>query len=151
MRLVTAFTASILAIGLAAGALAQDGKAQIEAVMTDYLKFWNAHDAKTITERIYRLEPTHPWSTEAGLKAEFDRLKSQGYSHSDTHGIRGCITGADTGQVELRFTRLKTDGSFMPPKDRLSIYRLKKFPDGWRVIGLGAGDPIKGMDCPAAK
>jgi hypothetical protein len=143
--LVAALTALALGAGLA---LAQDGKAEIEAVMAEYLKLWNAHDAKTITARIYRLDESHPWSTEAGLAKEFERLKGQGYSHSDTHGIRGCITGPDAGQVELRFTRLKTDGGFMPPKDRLSIYKLKKFPDGWRVVGLGAGDPVKGMECP---
>ena len=36
----------------------------------------------------------------------------------------------------------------MPPKDRLSIYHLKKFADGWRVVALGPGDPVKGMECP---
>lgn len=151
MRIASIAIAAVLATTLTAGALAQDGKAQIEGVMTDYLKYWNAHDAGAITSRLYKLEPTHPWATEAGLKAEFDRLKSQGYSHSTNDGIKGCITSPDTGQVELRFTRLKTDGTFMPPEKRLSIYRLKKFPEGWRIIGMGGGDVAKGMDCPAGK
>lgn len=150
MRKNTFAVAACLGVLLAADALAQSGVAEMEALMADYLKSWNKHDAATITAKHYRLEPTHPWSTEAGLKAEFDRLKSQGYSHSTNDGIKGCQTGADTGQVELRFTRLKTDGGFMPPEKRLSIYRLKKFPDGWKVIGMGAGDVVKGMDCPAA-
>ena len=72
------------------------------------------------------------------MRAEFDRLKSQGYTVSDIHGIVGCSLGPDTGQVELRFTRLTSDGGFMPPKDRTSLYKLRKFEDGWRVTGMSA-------------
>ena len=149
MRRSSLVVAAALALGLAGPGLAQDGKAVIEAVMTEYLKLWNNHDAAAITSHIYRLPETHPWRTRAGLEKEFANLRAQGYSHSTNDGIRGCITGPDTGQVELRFTRLKTDGTFMPPEKRLSIYRFKKFPDGWKVVGMGAGDVAKGMECPA--
>lgn len=138
-----------LTAALAAAAFAQDERAELNTVMARYLRLWNAHDAKTITRSIYRLEPTHPWATEAGLKAEFDRLKAQGYSHSDIHGLSACLTGPDTGQVDLRFVRLKTDGAAMPPGERLSIYRLKKFDDGWRVVGMAGGNLETGMTCAA--
>lgn len=138
-----------LALTLAAPAHASPGTDEIEAVMNTYLKLWNAHDAGAITSTIYRLEGNNPWSTKEGLQAEFDRLKAQGYDKSDIQSVKGCILTPETGQVELRFTRLKTDGTFMPPKDRISLYRLRKFPDGWRVTGMGALPAGGKMECPA--
>lgn len=132
---------------LAAPALADD-KADMEAFMASYLALWNAHDAAAISANFYRLDPGNPWGTQAGLQAEFDRLKAQGYDRSDISSIRGCILTTDTGQVELRYVRLRTDGSFMPPHDRASIYRLRKFVDGWRVTGFSGLAPDKQMDCP---
>jgi hypothetical protein len=123
-------------------------KAEMEALMTEYVQLWNAHDAATITKRVYRLDPTHPWSTEAGLKAEFDRLAAQGYAKSEMSSITGCALGPDVGRVELRYTRWKTDGTFMPPKDRASVYELKRFPDGWRATGIRALTAGEKMDCP---
>ncbi len=136
----------IAALAFAGAGHTQTAESEVSSVMSQYLRLWNAHDAKTIVAKIYRLEPTHAWSTEAGLKGEFDRLKSQGYSHSDIFGVSTCMTGPDTAQTELRFSRLKTDGTLMPPRDRVSVYRLRKFPDGWRVIGMG-GAPASGMVC----
>ncbi len=126
-----------------------DDRADMEKFMADYLERWNAHDAAAITSRFYRLDGNHPWSTEAGMRTEFDRLKSQGYTTSDIHGIVGCTLGPDTGQVELRFTRLTSDGGFMPPKDRTSLYKLRKFEDGWRVTSLGALPAGTRMECPS--
>jgi hypothetical protein len=126
-----------------------DDKADMEAFMAEYLKAWNAHDAAAITSRYYRLEGNHPWGTEAGMKAEFDRLKAQGYDRSDITSITGCSLSTDTGQVELRYVRLKADGSFMPPKDRTSLYRVKKFADGWRVTGFSGLAAGAKMECPA--
>lgn len=148
------------AIVLASPAYADD-RADMEKFMADYLDLWNAHDAAAITARIYRLDSAHRWSKADGLKAEFDRLKAQGYDKSDTQSITGCVlhsgvgpdvgpnTGTDTiGQVELRYTRLKTDGSFMPPKDRTSVYKLRKFADGWRVISFTSLPEGERMECP---
>jgi hypothetical protein len=133
---------------LAAAPAFADDKADVEAFMANYLKLWNAHDAVTISAKVYRLDPGNPWATEAGLRAEFDRLKADGYDRSDTSSITGCILTADTAQVELRYVRLRTDGSFMPPHDRVSVYRLRKFPDGWRVTGFTGLAAGAKMDCP---
>lgn len=124
-------------------------KAEMEAFMTHYLQLWNAHDATAIVKQVYRLDPSHPWSTAAGLKAEFDRLQAQGYATSEASSITGCVLGPDIGRVELRFTRWKTDGAFMPPKDRISVYELKRFPDGWRATGMRALAAGEKMECPA--
>ncbi len=144
-----AMLAAFLSLALVAPAHADD-KADMEALMAEYLERWNARDAAAITARYYRLDGNHAWSTEAGMKAEFDRLKAQGYDKSDVQGIKGCVLTADTGQVELRYIRLKTDGSFMPPKDRASIYRLRKFADGWRVTGFSGIPADQKMDCPTS-
>lgn len=133
---------------LATPALADD-REDMERFMSDYLVLWNAHDAAAIVDQFYRLKGNHPWRTTEGLQAEFDRLKAQGYDKSDIHGITGCVLTADTGQVELRFTRRTTDGGFLPPKDRTSLYRLRKFEDGWRVTGMSALPAGERMTCPA--
>jgi hypothetical protein len=143
-------TAAFAAVALTGAPAYADGKAELEAVMHEYLKLWNAHDAAGITERFYRLEGNNPWGTKEGLAAEFDRLKAQGYDKSDIQSVTGCLLSADTGQVELRYVRLKTDGSFMPPKDRASIYSLRKFTDGWRVTGMRGIPATSKMECPAA-
>ena len=144
-RLPATFLAALL---ITSPAFADD-KADMEAFMAKYLERWNAHDAAAITANFYRLEGNHPWSTNEGMQAEFDRLKSQGYDKSDIQSVTGCVLGPDTGQVELRYVRLKTDGSFMPPKDRASIYRLRKFADGWRVTGFSGMPASERVDCPA--
>jgi len=70
------------------------------------------------------------------------RLKADGYDHSDIASVKGCLISKDVGVVELRFSRVRADGSALPPKDRTSLYLWRRFPDGWRVIqffGMGAG------------
>lgn len=146
MKLSRLILAAAAAIALHAPAHAQDLKGDMEYFMSEYLKAWNAHDAATIVKDFYRLEPTHRWSTVEGLQAEFDRLKGQGYDRSDIHGITGCVLDADNGQVELHFTRLKTDGAAMPPGPRTSIYKVHRFEDGWRatsMTGLPEGERMK--------
>lgn len=142
--------ALVAAIACAAAPAQADDRADMERFMSDYLVLWNAHDAAAIVDHFYRLDATHPWRTTEGLQAEFDRLKAQGYDKSDIHGITGCVLTADTGQVELRFTRLTVDGGFLPPKDRTSLYRLRKFEDGWRVTGMSALPAGERMTCPAS-
>jgi hypothetical protein len=149
MKCIRAVFTAGAAIALAGAAFADERKDQVEAFMADYLRAWNAHDAATIVQRFYRLDGNHRWSTKEGLQAEFDRLKSQGYDRSEIQSITGCILGPDTAQAELRYIRLKTDGSFMPPKDRISVYQLRLFPDGWRATGFAALAPGAKMECPA--
>lgn len=129
-----------LAVAISAGALAQDANAEIVAKMNEYLTLWNAHDAAGVIANVYRMAPGSRMGTVEGLKAEFERLKTQeNYQRSVSHGIRACTTGPDTGLGEMRYTRLKTDGSFIPPEMRTTVYQLRRFPDGWRITSIGAG------------
>lgn len=147
MKLPRLFLAAAAAIALQAPAHAQDLKGDMEYFMSEYLKAWNAHDAATIVKDYYRLPTTHRWSTVEGLQAEFDRLKGEGYDRSDIHAITGCVIDADHGQVELRFTRLKTDGSAMLPGPRTSLYKVERFEDGWRTTGMSALPEGESMKC----
>lgn len=149
MKLARIAATISIALAISGAAFADDRKAEMEAFMADYLRAWNAHDATTIVEHFYRLDGNHRWNTKDGLQAEFDRLKSEGYDRSDIQSITGCVLGPDTGQVELRYVRLKTDGTFMPPKDRASIYQVRRFPDGWRATGMAGLASGTRMDCPA--
>lgn len=124
-----------------------DDRADMEAFMADYLKAWNAHDAAAITSTYYHLDSNHAWSTQAGMEAEFARLRAQGYATSEIKSVIGCVLTADTGQVELRYIRLTTDGGFMPPKDRASIYKLRKFEDGWRITSFAGMPADQKMEC----
>lgn len=140
-RLVTVL-AALLAVS---PALADERGKELEAVMREYVRLWNAGDAAAITSRIYRFEGPNAMGTPAGLSAEFKRLKGQGYDHSETASIEGCLLSASVGFAELRYSRIKTDGTPMPPKDRSTLYMLRKFPEGWRItqmIGMGAGSDL---------
>ena len=148
MKLHRLVIAAAGAIALQLPAHAQDLKGDMEYFMSEYLRAWNAHDAATIVRDFYRLDPGHRWSTVEGLQAEFDRLKAQGYDRSEVHGITGCVISADAGQVELRFTRLKTDGGFMRPTDRVSVYQVRRFEEGWRATSMAALPEGERMTCP---
>lgn len=142
--------AAVVALS-APAARADAPAAEVEAFMRAYLTLWNAGDAAAISSRVYRFEAPNPWQQEAGLKAEFDRLKADGYLRSDVTGLEGCMITRDRAVVELRYIRVKTDGGFMPPKDRLSLYFLRKFPDGWRVTSFIAASPSMNLNCKSAQ
>ena len=139
-----------LAWALPSAAFADAPAKDAEALMTEYVRLWNAHDAAAISSRIYRLGPGHPMGTQAGLQAEFDRLKAQGYDHSVTHALEGCLLTQGQALVQLRFSRLKTDGQPLPPKDRATLYILRKFPEGWRITDLIGMSPTAKLSCTSA-
>jgi hypothetical protein len=140
--------AAAFAIAAACGpAHADERGKEVEAFMRGYLSLWNAHDAKAITERIYRFDGTNPMGTQAGLQGEFDRLKAQGYDHSDLISLNACMITATQAVVEFRFSRLKTDGTPLPPKERASLYMVRRFPDGWRINLLLGMTPSAHLTC----
>jgi len=147
MRLTTMVLAACAVALASLPARADERGRDVEAFMREYLRLWNAHDAKTITERIYRFADTNPMGTQAGLQAEFDRLKAQGYDHSENISIKACMITATQAVVEFRFSRLKADGTPLPPKERASLYMVRKFPDGWRINLLLGMNPTARLNC----
>lgn len=141
---------ALAAVLLPAAVLADARARDAEAVMTEYVRLWNAHDAAAISSRIYRLRPDHPMARQAGLQAEFDRLKAQGYARSLTTSLDACLLTPSQALAQLRFTRLKTDGEPLPPRDRATLYVLRKFPDGWRITDLIGMSATAKLSCASA-
>lgn len=115
--------------------------------MQEYLRLWNAGDATTITSKLYRFDGPNAFATKEGLQAEFDRLKAAGYSHSDTASINACFINATQAIVVLRYARLKTDGTAMLPKDRSTLYFVKKTADGLRINHFIPMNATAKLDC----
>jgi hypothetical protein len=148
MRRLLLLAAAALAI--AAPARADEGGREVAAVMAEYFRLWNAHDAAAITSRIYRFDGPNPMGERAGLEAQFAQLKAQGYDRSVWHGVDACVIGPDQAIAELRFTRMKTDGTPLGPKDRATLYVLRRFPDGWRIVRLIGMSPAAKVSCRSA-
>jgi hypothetical protein len=136
-----------LTIFLALPAFADERGLEVEAFMAEYLRLWNAHDARAITDHVYRFDRPNPMGDLAGLEAEFARLKAQGYDHSTKTSIEACLIGQDRALAEFRFSRLKADGAPLPPKDRATLYFLRRFPDGWRITQMVGFDARAKITC----
>jgi hypothetical protein len=120
---------------------------EVEAFMEEYLRTWNAGDAATITTKIYRFDGPNAFATQAGLQSEFDRLKANGYSHSKKISIDACWINPTQALVELRYSRLKVDGTAMPPTERSTLYFVKKTADGLRVNNFIPMNPTTKLAC----
>lgn len=140
----------LLALSACVNAPAQTPEQAVEQFMWDYTRAWNRHDSAAIARDFYRTGPGVAEQTQS-LESGFEALRAQGYHHSDIFTVKACMTGADTAWAGMRFSRLKADGTPLPPKDRASSYTLKKFADGWRITKVGA-TPMKAdepLACPA--
>jgi hypothetical protein len=146
MKIIAALSLTLMTAACATTP-SQTPDQQVEAFMRDYTTTWNKHDAAAIAKNFYRQGPTVEEQT-ASLTKTFADMKAQGYDKSDIHEIKGCVTGPDTAWAGMKFTRLKTDGTPLGPKDRASSYDLKKFADGWRILKLNGYDASKPLECP---
>jgi hypothetical protein len=145
------FGALSLAVALsltASVALADERAKEVDAKMREYVEIWNRHDAAGVATKVYRLDNTaNGAGTTANFQAQFDSLKAQGYDHSDLHSVEACLLSDNLALAEMRYTRLKTDGGFMPPKERATIYKLRKTPDGWRIAEILGGGATGSFSC----
>ena len=123
----------------------------VEALMGDYFRLWNAHDAHAVWTRIYRMDPGQPMKSEADLASQFAQLKAQGYDHSDLQSVQACLLTPATAMSVMRFSRLKAYGTPLPPKDRATLYLLRKFPEGWRITSLIGVEASARIDCASAE
>jgi len=122
---VAALTLAASMLVLPPSARADERGRDVEALMADYTALWSAKDAHAIWSRIYRLDAGQNFHSEADLAAEFARLTAQGYDHSDLQTVRACLLTPKAALAVLRFSRLKADGTVLPPKDRASAYLLR--------------------------
>lgn len=151
MRIVTLGLCAAMACGVAAPALADPPAKDVEAKMTEYFSLWNAHDAAGVSTKAYRFSDTaNPMSTQAGIEKNFADLKAQGYDRSVMASVEGCLLSKDSALAELRFTRLKTDGTPLGPKDRVGLYQLRRFADGWRITQMIPMTLTAHLNCKSA-
>jgi hypothetical protein len=146
MRILQILVLSMLAMSVTPTHADERAK-DVESFMEEYLSLWNAGDSTAITEKIYRFDAPNALSTREGLQAEFDRLKAAGYSHSEKISINACFINATQALVELRYRRLKTDGTAMPPRDRSTLYFVKKTTDGLRINQLLPMNATAKLNC----
>ena len=144
--LIAALAAPLLALAPAAARADERGR-DVEALMADYTRLWSAKDAHAIWTRLYRLDAGQMFHSEADLAAEFARLTAQGYDHSDLQSVHACLLTPKAALAVLRFSRLKADGTVLPPKDRASAYLLRRFDDGWRITALLPFNTSTRLDC----
>lgn len=143
------FGAALAVAMMAAPALADDRAAEVTAKMHEYLTLWNAHDAQGVITNVYRMDAS-PVGDVAGLQRNFDQLKSQGYDHSEEISLETCLLTDTTALAEFRFTRFKTDGTPLGPRQRATLYMLRKFDDGWRITQLLGMDYGANLNCTSA-
>lgn len=132
------------------GSQSAESTQDVEDFIAEYLRLWNAGDSATIAERIFRFDAPHPFAKRQGLQAEFDRLKSSGYSHSNTLGVKACWINANQALVELRYSRINTDGTVMLPKERSTLYFVRKTAEGLRINNLIAMSPGAKVSCTSS-
>jgi hypothetical protein len=125
---------------------ADDRAREVEDLMREYVRLWNAGDAEAITSRIYRLDGGGPTSTPDGLKASFASLKARGYSHSNLHSVKGCLLSPNLALAEMRYSRMKTDGSPLAA-NLATLYKLRRTSDGWRIAELMGMDGSVVLSC----
>ena len=143
--------ALLAALALACPALADPGGREAEAFLRGYTQVWAAKDAAALSARFYRFDnPQAPMASEAGVAAEFARLAQAGYERSEIAAVEGCQLSPQTGLGVIRFTRLLRDGRPMPPKDRATLYVLRKFPDGWRITAMAPMSGSAEVSCRSA-
>lgn len=134
MKLLLALAVALLFAG---AALADEGGREAEAFLREYTRVWAAKDPAALSARFYRFDnPAAPMATEAGVAAEFARLAEAGYAQSDIAGVEGCRLSPQSAIGVIRFTRRLHDGRPMPPKDRATLYVLRRFADGWRITAM---------------
>ena len=146
MRRFVLIAATLLILAPIAARADERGR-DVETLMAEYTRLWSAKDAHAIWDHIYRLDAGQSFKSEADLAAEFARLTAQGYDHSDLQSVHACLLTPKAALAVLRFSRLKADGTVLPPKDRGSAYLLRRFDDGWRVTALLPFSASTRLDC----
>lgn len=145
-RLLGLAAAAIAGLMLAPPAAADERARAVEDLMREYVRLWNAGDAEAITSRIYRLDGGGPTSTPEGLRSSFAALKQRGYSHSNLHSVEGCVISPNLALARMHYSRMKTDGAPLAA-DLVTLYKLRRTPDGWRIAELMTMDRSTAWDC----
>lgn len=103
------------------------------ALMRDYIKFWNARDAKGIADHIYRIHGRPHGQTELNFRNLLEQTVAEGWDYSTLDDLQVFAWGEQDLLVRGFFSRFAADGRLLPPGPRLTAYVLTEFADGLRV------------------
>jgi hypothetical protein len=148
-RLVTLVAAG-LAIVASQAMGAGTASDEIQRLFANYTQMWSAKDAEGVWAKVYRPGRGLGFESAADVARSLKSLSDQGYDHSVINSVRPCLLTAQDAVAEFRYTRFKTDGGFMPPKDRAGLYVLHRFPEGWRITSILPMDARAKVDCVSA-
>jgi len=141
-------TAAIAAAcAMALPAQADESGKPLADFITEYLRIWNTFDAASLAKNIYRIPGESEEAATARFTKTFADLKAQNYGSSKAFSAQGCLLAPDSGFAILRFQRLLADGKVMGPERRSSMYMIRKFPDGWRIVGTAPISNAAKIEC----
>lgn len=126
------FAACLLAVGLAAPALAQQGATEIEvegkAVINRWIAAFNKGDTAAMLKDVYAA------GDEAALNKTFDALRSDSFGKLDVYGANFCGSDSTHGKALMTYGKLFTYGGLMDG-DEARVFDLVKTDAGWRIAG----------------
>jgi hypothetical protein len=127
-------------------ATAPSAETEVNAFLDGFLKTWNVYDGAGIATNYYRMG--NPVETQAtNSNKMFDDLRAQGFKETVFRERLVCVTSPTKAHAPVKFERLKTDGTAMPPGLRALTFDLTKFEDGWRATRLVQQDATKPLSC----
>jgi hypothetical protein len=123
--------------------LAQEVKAQME----HYVDLFNREEAAAISTEIYSAPVLLPKAgdekhtivnsakdMQSHWAGVFTDIKSKGWKRSVVHDMDIRVLTSHLALVDMTYTRLRADGTAIPPERRIATYMLIKRDSGWRIM-----------------
>jgi hypothetical protein len=87
----------------------------------------------------FSIETGHDsWETEADIVRGFDEslntLRAEGWAKSIIEELSVCVLAENLALVDLTYSRLRADGSTIPPRLRKGTYVVLRSSHTWRII-----------------
>ena len=138
---------------------------EIEEFLNNYIQLFNQSDAELIAKNVFAApvmirnfgdeQPTIAQTTkdvQKQFETIFTNIKAQGWKRSVINGLVVHPAGSDMAFVDWSFSRLKSDGQAIAPKNRTSTLTLLKQNGRWRIISvLLYADSQQALDPSLAK
>ena len=127
----------------------------VEAHMKRYVELCNKEAFEKVAHEIHHApvlgrvnQKVHVDPTAEAVRARFisawEQIKKAGWHRSVIQDMDIRVAGPNMAFVDMDFTRVKADGTAMPPGRRTWSYVLLKREAGWRIVSaLENSDPEK--------
>jgi ketosteroid isomerase-like protein len=131
----------------------------VRALLESYIALFNSGDSARIAEDIYaapvqsigpngQLAATTTDEIEDRFELVLEEIRGRGWTHSIINGMDVCIVREDVAFVKMDFSRIRSDGTPIPPADRVSLYVVHQSNDlGWRIVANYGYDASAEITC----